>query len=91
MDVGNEEQTNNFLDRTEARTAEAKQNRNSNALAMILAEDSPILEKFERDMVKCFTPVGIINSHYGTLAWLVGAMEEVKWIVSKSQFASSIR
>ena len=75
MDVGDEEQTNNFLDRTEARTAEAKQNRSSNALAMTLAEDSPILEKSERDVVKYFTPVWHYKfalRHVGLASWCNG-------------------
>ena len=66
------------------RAGDVKQSRSSASLATTLVEDSLILERFERNVVKRFTPVGIISSHYGTLAWQVGAMGEVKWIVSKA-------
>jgi hypothetical protein len=34
---------------------------------------------------KSATPADIINSHYGTLSWQIGALGDVKWIVSDNQ------
>ena len=55
-----------------------KQSRSSDSLERTLAEDSLIFERFEWDVVKKFTPVGIITSHYDTLAWQAGAIREAK-------------
>ena len=43
------------------------------------------MERFERNVTKASTPIGVISFHYGTAAWQVGALGEVKWIVSNSK------
>ena len=53
--------------------------------AIQLPEDSLISERVERVVRKSTTPVGIISSRYGTSSWQVGALGNVKWIVSVNQ------
>ena len=53
--------------------------------AIRLPEDSLISERVGRVVRNCTTPVGIINSRYGTSSWQVGALGSVKWIVSNEQ------
>ena len=74
-----------LAERKRARIGEPNQAHRSIDSAITLSEDSLILERFERNVTKASTPIGVISSHYGTAAWQVGAMGEVKWIVSESK------